>query len=138
MRLTLIRDDNLIVKDGIGYFADLSEFDNLDWIPGYELKSWGRFHALQWYGDPDEDGEYGFGKDFPHGEIEFKKTVPNFIIDQLGVYERAIILWEESKLAEEERIRQEEAEALRLREEEEAALREAYLDFDIEAILADI
>jgi hypothetical protein len=140
MRLTIIRDDNLIIKDGIGYYADLSEFDDLSWIEGYNLKTWGKFHALQWYGDPDEDGEYGFGLDEPYGEIEFKKTVPNFIIKELGIYERSIFLWEKSKLAEEERIAAAEAEAQRLKEEEEAAMAAVYadMDFDIEKLLADL
>jgi len=140
MRLTIIRDDNLIIKDGIGYYADLSEFDDLSWIENYDLKTWGKFHALQWYGDPDEDGEYGFGLDEPYGEVEFKKTVPNFIIKELGVYEQAIPLWEASKLAEEERIAAAEAEAQRLKEEEEAAMAAVYadMDFDIETLLADL
>jgi hypothetical protein len=134
MRMTIVRDDNLIIIDGVGYYADLSEFDNLSWIPDYDLKTWGRFHALQWYGYPNEDGEYGFNKDFPHGEIEFKKPVPNFIIAELGVYERAITLWEESKIAEEERIKYEESERLRLQEEQEAALRDMYIYIDADTI----
>ncbi len=137
MRLTIVRADNMIIKDGLGYTADLSVFDDLSWVEGYDQKSWGKFHALQWYGDPDEDGEYGFGQDGPYGEVEFKKTVPNLIIKELGVYEQALALWEASKLAEEERIAAEEAEAQRLREEEEARIRDAYLELDMQTMLSN-
>lgn len=139
MRLTIIRADNTIIKDGIGYITDISAFDDLSWIEGYDQKEWGRFHALQWYGTPDEDGEYGFGEEEPYGEIEFKKTVPNLIIKELGVFEQAISLWEAAKTAEEERIAAEEAEAKRVREEEEARIRDAYLDLDLDmqSLIAD-
>jgi hypothetical protein len=136
MRLTIIKDDNMIIKDGLGYTADLSVFDDLSWIEGYDLKTCGRFHALQWYGDPDQDGEYGNGEEFPYGEIEFKKPVPNVVIRQLGIYEQAVSLWEASKLAEEERIAAEEAEAQRLLEEEEARIRDAYLELEMQTFLA--
>lgn len=135
MRLTIIRADNLIIKDGVGYYTDLSVFDDLSWVEGYDLKTWGRFHALQWYGDLDEDGDYGNGGEEPYGEVEFKKTVPNLIIKELGVYEKAISLWEEAKALEDERIAAEEAEAQRLREEEEARIRDAYLELDMQNLL---
>jgi hypothetical protein len=141
MRLTIVRDDNLIIKDGVGYNADLSLFDDLSWIQNYDLKTWGRFHALQWYGDPDEFGEYGeMGESQPYGEVEFKKPVPNLIIKQLGVYNQAIHLWEKSKAAEEKRIADEEAERLRLEQEEEAKIREAYeaLERETAAALQEI
>jgi hypothetical protein len=143
MRLTIVRDDNLIIKDGVGYYADLSVFDDLSWIPDYDAKSWGKFHALQWYGYADEYGEYGFGLEEPHGEIEFKKPVPNLIVKELGIYEQALPLWEAAKLAEEERIAAEEAERQRLKEEEEARIRDAYLeldnqlDLDMQELLSD-
>lgn len=136
MRLTIIRADNLIIKDGVGYYTDLSVFDDLSWVEGYDLKTWGKFHALQWYGDPDEDEEYGFGEDEPYGELEFKKTVPNLIIKELGVFEQAISLWETAKLEDEERIAAVEAEAQRLREEEEARIRDAYLELDMQTLLS--
>lgn len=136
MRLTIVRADNLIIKDGVGYYTDLSVFDDLSWVEGYDLKTWGKFHALQWYGDPDEDEEYGFGEDEPYGELEFKKTVPNLIIKELGVFEQAISLWETAKLEDEERIAAVEAEAQRLREEEEARIRDAYLELDMQTLLS--
>lgn len=138
MRLTIIRDDNLIVKDGLGYYTDCSVFDDLSWVEGYDPKEWGKFHALQWYGDLEEDGDYGNGGTEPYGEVEFKKTVPNLIVKELGIFEQAVGLWEAAKLAEEERIREEEEERIRLKEEEEAALREAYVDFDLEVLLSDL
>ena len=140
MRLTIIRSDNLIVKEGEGYHADCSVFDDLSWVEGYDAKSWGGFHALQWYGYPDEHGEYGWGQEEPHGELEFKKPVPNLIIKELGVFEQALTLWEEAKIAEQERLAAElaasEAEAQRLREEEEARIRDAYLELDMQTLLS--
>ena len=136
MRLTIVRADNLIIKDGVGYYTDLSVFDDLSWVEGYDLKTWGKFHALQWYGDPDEDGEYGFDQEEPYGELEFKKTVPNLIIKELGVFEQAISLWEAAKLEDEQRIAAAEAVAQRLREEEEARIRDAYLELDMETLLS--
>ena len=136
MRLTIVRADNLIIKDGVGYYTDLSVFDDLSWVEGYDLKTWGKFHALQWYGDPDEDGEYGFDQEEPYGELEFKKTVPNLIIKELGVFEQAISLWEAAKLEDEQRIAAAEAEAQRLREEEEARIRDAYLELDMQSLLS--
>jgi len=141
MRLTIIKDDNMIIKDALGYNADLSVFEDLSWVEGYDLKTWGRFQAFQWYGDPDEDGEYGpDGRDEPYGEIEFKKPVQNVIVDELGVYAQAISLWENAKVAEEERIAAEEAELLRLQQEEEARIREAYeaLERETSAALQEI
>lgn len=123
MRLTIIRADNLIIKDGLGYYADLSVFDDLSWVEGYDQQTWGRFHALQWYGTPDQFGEYGQDSPVPYGEVEFKKTVPNLVIKELGIFEQALPLWEASKLEEEERIAAEEAEAQRLKEEEEERIR---------------
>lgn len=136
MRLTIVRADNLIIKDGVGYYTDLSVFDDLSWVEGYDLKTWGKFHALQWYGDPDEDGEYGFDQEEPYGEVEFKKTVPNLIIKELGVFEQAISLWETAKLEDEQKIAAAEAEAQRLREEEEARIRDAYLELDMQSLLS--
>jgi hypothetical protein len=136
MRLTIVRADNMIVKDGIGYQADCSVFDDLSWVEGYDQKEWGRFHAFQWYGDLDEDEEYGFGEDEPYGELEFKKTVPNLVVKELGIFEQAVGLWEAAKAAEEARIAAEEAEAQRLREEEEARIRDAYLELDMETLLS--
>jgi len=138
MRLTIVRADNLIIKDGIGYYTDLSEFDDLTWIPDYDLKTWGRFHAFQWYGDIDEDGDYGNGGDQPYGEIEFKKPVPNLIVKELGVYNRAVSLWQTAKALDDARIAAEEAEAQRIREEqeaEEARIRDAYLELDMQNLL---
>ena len=130
MRMTIVRDDNLIIIDGIGYYTDLSEFDDLSWVSDYDRLTWGRFHALQWYGDLNPDD----GIDEQYGEVEFKKPVSNLIIKELGVYERAITLWEESKSAEEERIRLEEIERLRLQEEQEAALRDTYIYVDTDTV----
>jgi len=127
MRMTIIRDDNLIIIDGEGYNADCSVFDDLSWIgEQYDRRTWGRFHALQWYGTEDEFGEYGDGREQPYGELEFSKPVPNLIIGNLGVFNEAQTLWESSKSAALAAAAAEEAEQLRLQEEEETRIREAY------------
>ena len=136
MKLTIIRDDNMIIKDALGYNADCSVFDDLSWIDGYDRKTWGRFHALQWYGDQDEFGEYGEGEEEPYGEIEFKRPVPNHKIKSLGVFHQAISIWENAKAADEKRIAEEESELLRLQEEEEARIREAYEALERETAVA--
>jgi hypothetical protein len=136
MKLTIVRDDKMVIIDGVGYTCDLTLFDDLSWIRDYDLRTWGRFHALQWYGDPDEFGEYGDGQPEPYGEVEFTRPVPNLVIKTLGVFHQAIPLWENAKAAEEKRIADEEAEALRLQEEEEARLREAYEALERETTIA--
>lgn len=139
MRLTIVKDDDLIIKDGVPYFVDLSsKFNDMSWIPDYDLKIWGKFHALQWYGDPNEDGEYGFGKDEPHGEVEFKKSVPNLIIKELGIFEEALSLWESASIIEKERIETEEKNRQLYLLEEEEELRKTYIDFDLETLLSEI
>lgn len=127
MRMTIIRDDNLIIIDGEGYNADCSVFDDLSWIgEQYDRKTWGRFHALQWYGTEDEFGEYGDGREQPYGELEFTKPVQNLIMSNLGVFSQATALWESARSAVLAAAAAAEAEQLRLQEEEEARIREAY------------
>jgi hypothetical protein len=138
MRMTIVKNDRLIIIDGEGYYADLGVFDDISWIENYDEKQWGKFHALQWYGDPNENGEYGFGETEPYGEIEFSKPVPNLIIKQLHGFEQAISIWENAKLAEQERIRLEEEMRIKLREEEEAKILESYKDFDLESLLSEL
>jgi len=141
MNLTIIKDDDIIIIDREDYHADLSFTDDLSWIEGYDRTTYGRFHAFQWYGNPNEDGEYGPDfRDAPYGEVEFKKPVPNHFVDSLGVYEQAIGIWESAKVAEQERIAAAEAEAIRLQEEEEARIREAYeaLERETAAALQEI
>jgi hypothetical protein len=102
MRLTIIPEDRTVYIDRVSY-------GNIDmsWVPeidGYKV------HALQWL-----DGE---------GEIELvNKVGPNVKITELGVFKKAIDLWNEKKieqdkikqeqLMEEERLKQEEIERVK-------------------------
>lgn len=129
MNLTIIKDDDLIIIDGVGYHCDCSVFTDLTWIPDWTKKTHGKFHAFHWYGTPDEDGEYG--DDYlsqPYGEVEFKKSVPHHQIDSLGPFAQAQGLWEAAKQAAVDALAAEEAERIRSAEEEESRIRDAYMD----------
>jgi hypothetical protein len=106
MKLTIIPTSNLVMLNDVNYFnIDMS------WIPqinGVDV------HAVAW------DGDMG------HGEIELSDSTPNIPITELGVFEKAVELWEEKrqehiKYEEDMLARQKEEEALiaRIREEEE-------------------
>lgn len=100
MRLTIIKDDKAVYINGEAY-------DGLDlsWIPTFDGKE---VHAVQWYDD--------------RGHIEFTDNSENMEIDSLGVFERAVPLWEARK----QEIFEYEQEQLRLIEEaREAQLRAA-------------
>ena len=75
MRLTIIKDDNKIVVDGIPKIIDISDIQPPN------------FHALQWEGPQD-----GTGGD---GEIEFtgKPKPVNEEITDLGDYYQYYLLW---------------------------------------------
>jgi len=81
MRLTIIPIDKKINIDG----ENLSPIQqDLSWIPE-------NIHAVQWYDT--------------HGEIEFNDGSLNQIIDELGIYEQAIVTFhEEKQRLENERI----------------------------------
>jgi hypothetical protein len=94
MKLTIIKPDSSAYIDGLCYFnIDMS------WIPqinGVDV------HAVAW------DGDMG------HGEIELSDSTPNIPITELGVFEKAVELWEEKR---QEHIKYEEQlELIRLRE----------------------
>jgi hypothetical protein len=80
MRLTIIKEDKLISIDGNG-LADIQQ--DFSWIPD-------DVHAVQWYDD--------------HGIVEYVDNRPNLEISKLGVYEKAIKVYEN----ELKRIREEE------------------------------
>jgi len=108
MRLTIIPSDGSVYVDGSGY-------TNLDltWIPEIDGK---KVHAVQWL-----DGE---------GEVEFVGPEQNLKINDLGVFEQAISLWNEKKEEEEAFLKQQlELEERRKREEEER-LRSQFITFD--------
>lgn len=137
MRLTIIKPDKSVYVNGECY----SGID-LSWIPTFEGKE---VHALQWYDD--------------HGEVEFTCSSDNMQITELGVFEKAIPLWENRKreiyeyeqeqlrLLEEARVaaqRQAEEQILRdLATEEELlngtdGISESDLYYDIEELLKEI
>lgn len=142
MRLVVTRD-GYIQLDGYGYDGcNVSFVADMSWIPGYNRREWGVFHALQWYDAPDwEDPTEEELSDYPYGEIEFTNYPPPAKITELGVFEAALIEWEKQKKAEEATIAAEEeerkAEEARLAEEEAKTL-DTYLEFDLEDLLTDL
>jgi hypothetical protein len=127
MRLTIIKPDNAVYVNGVA-----CDGIDLGWIPTFDENE---VHAVQWHDD--------------HGEIEFTTTVPNLEIAELGIFERAIPLWEERR----QEILEYEQEQIRLREEAETAallasqqaLEDAETDdnyddiyYDIEELLKEI
>ena len=92
MKLTIIPTSNLVMLNDVNYLnIDMS------WIPlidGVEI------HAVEW----DED----------HGWIHLVTTDPHIPITELGIFEKAVELWEEKR---QEHIKYEEQlELIRLRE----------------------
>jgi hypothetical protein len=81
MKLTIIRSDNAVYKDGVAY-SDL----DLSVVPA-------NVHALQWY---ESEGEVEFnGSPKPQNEIIFE--LPTWAITSMTK-------WDEAKAAEEEQI----------------------------------
>jgi hypothetical protein len=81
MRLTIVPEDGVIGIDG-EFLLKIQQ--NLSWIPA-------NVHAVQWYDT--------------WGEVEFKDTSPNERIEQLGIYEQAILDFNnEKKRIEDEKI----------------------------------
>ena len=87
--MSIIPIDKRVYIDGVSY-----ENIDMDWIPQMNGSD---VHAVQW----DED----------HGEIELVTADPNIEIKDLGIFKKAIKLWqqkhEEFLKFEEERIRRE-------------------------------
>lgn len=108
MRLSIIPIDNLVYIDGVCY-----HHIDMSWIPEIDGK---KVHAVQWLDD--------------EGEIEFVGPSQNLKITELGVFEKAIDLWNEKK-EEEEALRQQQLEEEeRRRVEEEERLKSQFLNFD--------
>jgi hypothetical protein len=134
MRLTIIPEDGTVYIDRVSY-------DNIDmsWVPEIDGH---KVHALQWLGE--------------EGEIELVNgTGPNVKITKLGVFEKAIDLWNEKKLEhekleqerllEEERLKQEELERVKAQflltsmvTVDESDDEEDELFYDIEELLKEI
>ena len=98
MRLTIVPQDKTVIVDCVAYDIDM------DWVPEIEGK---KVWAVQWF-----DSE---------GEVEFYGPSENLKITKLGVFQKAIDLWnmkkEEADKLEQQRL---EEEARLLAEQEEA------------------
>ena len=98
MRLTIITEDKTVLVNRVAYTVDM------DWVPEIEGK---KVWAVQWI-----DSE---------GEVEFYGPSENLKITKLGVFQKAIDLWnmkkEEADKLEQQRL---EEEARLLAEQEEA------------------
>lgn len=129
MRLTIIPESNVVSIDRIPYHGM-----DMSWVP--EINGH-KIHAVQWL-----DGE---------GEIELVNGIgPHVKITTLGVFEKAVELWNERKieqdaleqqrLIEEERLRQEEIERLKSQFILDAASddEDDELFYDIEELLKEI
>lgn len=82
MRLTIIPNDGVVIKDGVGISGlDLSFIDT-------------NVHALQWYDT--------------YGELEIKdqygKIIENISINSITPYQQAIDTWESAKLLIDQQI----------------------------------
>lgn len=96
MKLTIIKPDSTVYVDNLCYFnIDMS------WIPqmnGVDV------HAVQWNGD--------IGK----GEIELSDASENILITELGIFQKAVDLWEEKH--QEHLEHEKQLELVRIREME--------------------
>jgi hypothetical protein len=113
MRLTIVPDDTLVSIDG----NPINGVD-MSWIPLYETKSgiMTSVHAVQWYED--------------RGEVELKCNDPNIEITELGIFETAIVKYEERKLEIEQ-------EMLKIQQQQESEDIDTD-NMDIDALLAEL
>ena len=113
MRLSIIPCDKAVYIDGLSYI-DI----DMTWIPEIEGK---KVHAVQWY-----NGE---------GEVEFVGNFENLKIKKLGVFEKAVELWNAKKKEfdklEQQRL-EEEQKVLREQEERKRVEAEMFIQFEIE------
>jgi hypothetical protein len=126
MRITIIPSENKISIDG----ESLEGCDVVSWIPEFVGDITGvsqKVHAVQWYDD--------------HGEIELVTRDNNIPITELGIFEQAITIHAERKVAIEEEITAQivaaEAEALRMAQEEAEYL-EQLEELNIEKLLSEL
>jgi len=73
MRLTIIVPDKSIIIDGKGYSGISTDWS---WVPD-------KIHAVQWYDT--------------WGEVEYSDNTSNQRIEELGVYEQAVVCYENEK-----------------------------------------
>ena len=113
MRLSIIPCDKAVYVDGLSYL-DI----DMTWIPEIEGK---KVHAVQWY-----NGE---------GEVEFVGNFENLKIKKLGVFEKAVELWNVKKKEfdklEQQRL-EEENRFIREQEERKQAELDLFIQFELE------
>jgi hypothetical protein len=113
MRLSIIPCDQAVYIDGLSYLGI-----DMTWIPEIEGK---KVHAVQWY-----NGE---------GEVEFVGNFENLKIKKLGVFEKAVELWnvkkKESDKLEQQRL-EEENRFIREQEERKQAELDLFIQFELE------
>jgi hypothetical protein len=113
MRLSIIPCDQAVYIDGLSYLGI-----DMTWIPEIEGK---KVHAVQWY-----NGE---------GEVEFVGNFENLKIKKLGVFEKAVELWnvkkKESDKLEQQRL-EEEQKVIREQEERKQAELDLFIQFELE------
>ena len=134
MRLTIITEDKTVLVNRVAYTVDM------DWVPEIEGK---KVWAVQWF-----DSE---------GEVEFYGPSQSLKITKLGVFEKAIELWnlkkeeadkeadklEQQRLEEEARLLAEQEELRKsmftiVPDDEEEDDEEEDLFYDIEELLKEI
>lgn len=108
MRLSIIPSDKVVYMDGVPY-VDI----DLSWIDDIDGK---KVHAVQW-----TDGE---------GHVEFVGPHQNLQISELGVFEKAISLWNEKKEEHETFLQQQLELEEKFRKEQEERAKSQFLSFD--------
>ncbi len=113
MRLSIIPCDQAVYIDGLSYLGI-----DMTWIPEIEGK---KVHAVQWY-----NGE---------GEVEFVGNFENLKIKKLGVFEKAVELWNAKKKEidelERQRLEEEQKVLMELEERKKYEL-DMMMQFEIE------
>lgn len=113
MRLTIIPCDKAVYIDGLSYLGI-----DMTWIPEIEGKE---VHAVQWY-----NGE---------GEVEFVGNFENLKITKLGVFKKAVELWnkkkEEDEKLEQQRLEKEQKVLIEI-EERKRVEAEMFIQFEID------
>lgn len=116
MKLSIIPSDNVVYLDGVPYVdIDLSWIDNID---GKEV------HAVQWLND--------------EGEIEFVGPHQNLKITELGVFQKAVDLWNEKKEENEAFLQKQLELEERLKKELEERAKSQFISFDDDEMGLDV
>lgn len=116
MKLSIIPSDKVVYLNGVPYLdIDLSWIDDID---GKKV------HAVQWLND--------------EGEVEFVGPHQNLKITELGIFEKAVDLWNEKKEEHEEFLQKQLELEERLKKELEERAKSQFLSFDDDEIGLDV